>query len=79
MSEEDFLRLPSPQSLKVLQSNGMMDALVKGQRYMRWQTQDELTTRMAIVHSHHPPTSSCHDARRISENSEYSHVEVPKK
>jgi len=49
MSEEDFPSWTSSQSLNVIESNGMVDVLVKGQRYMSWQSGDEVALRIAIV------------------------------
>ena len=42
----------STQTLKVIKANGMVDVVVKGQRYMRWQVGDEVAERMAIVQLH---------------------------
>jgi len=52
MSKKDFPSWTPPENLNVIESNGMVEALVKGQRYMRWQTQDELAARLAIVQLH---------------------------
>jgi transposase len=52
MSEKEFPSWIPPKNLNVIESNGMVEVLVKGQRYMRWQTQDELAVRLAIVQLH---------------------------